>query len=1037
MSSCPIVAFCKRAEFLALLIFFILSVFSLRDIFVTDDPVAFHDLAPICNFNQLFRPYDFPWDYKSNLGSPNMLTGNAVYNLPLLGLSLLLGSVPFAHKLLLVILSTLTGLGFYLTFSFLLGSRTAGFASGLYSMFNPFTFTRWIHGHNTILFAYMVLPFATFFYLKTVRDCGRKSLIGCGLLLGLLFTINPHVTYMFATFILLHAIFNIAFTKNGEKAVKAKLMAAQLSLIFGIALTVVFPFLYQLSMVNLPVYSVRAEEAVLVFSASDVVMYILPSIALFAFISLAFLYFWKKKIVPVSDLIKAQRQICLFFITLSFLTVLLILLVAVEPLKLVYQWLFNTVPGFSMFREANKFTLFLVLSAAYFLGLTAESIRLCVSKNGSFTKRNALTLLLVSLVVFASSWQFLTGNMGGHIGTVKIPDDYLDLEEWLSHEKGDFRVAFFPPAVWATTYNWALRWFLDPLVALQNKPTVELKSEFDITQSASLTRWVYTALYSNRTVKWGKLLGVLGVKYVIVRLDADMPSFRDDLKGFSLFNTLVAFGNQQDLIFEKRLGSLIIYRNPSQLPHIYESRGFSLIVGDRRMLISLNHVNFNFQGNPAVFLDDNLGLAYLFFSNASYMLFQGDPYWNVILSYLNGHFIIRPWLYASLSTNPTDKWVKGDLVWHRFNGDLNVAPDGYIYTEGANTIKVPLNVENSGEYLVLIQVYNGLPGSQGVRFNINNFYNYTFQPTRYFEGSYVWVELGNLSLSSRSLIEISSLGGPAAISKIAIIPKGIVDEAKEEAVRKIQASNSQKIYIFDTYTWNFSTNALAVNPKASNGRLIDLSKSGAQTRFYVFKDEAYTLTLKLQCREGASLKVYVDDNEESVTVKQQNEEFAEVNIGPFELKKGYHYLKVEGKMGDVKLDMAVLRTNVKEDDAIVEDLRRLNYTMLSSSEYAIYRMSRSVGCLVFLEGGCGYWKLYGNRSNPTIVNAFNYASLFIINEPEDQYTLKYVGLDFLTQGLLLALPIALISSLGVAFLRFKKVSQRALLKLLIFRCESR
>ena len=83
-----------------------------------------------------------------------------------------------------------------------------------------------------------------------------------------------------------------------------------------------------------------------------------------------------------------------------------------------------------------------------------------------------------------------------------------------------FRIAFFPPAVWATTYTWASRWFLDPDVALQAKPTVEIKSEQDLTQSASLTRWVYTALYSNRTSNWGKLLSILGVKYLILQTDA-------------------------------------------------------------------------------------------------------------------------------------------------------------------------------------------------------------------------------------------------------------------------------------------------------------------------------------------------------------------------------------------------------------------------------------------------------------------------------------------------------------------------------------
>ncbi len=100
--------------------FLVIAVFSLRDFFATSYPVAFHDLSPIYRLDQLFRPYDFPWDYKDNLGSPlTGLVGNSVYNLPLIGLSLAFGSVAFAQKVLLVLLMALGGFGFYLVFKYL------------------------------------------------------------------------------------------------------------------------------------------------------------------------------------------------------------------------------------------------------------------------------------------------------------------------------------------------------------------------------------------------------------------------------------------------------------------------------------------------------------------------------------------------------------------------------------------------------------------------------------------------------------------------------------------------------------------------------------------------------------------------------------------------------------------------------------------------------------------------------------------------------------------------------------------------------
>ncbi|MEM2922348.1 MAG: hypothetical protein QXF26_08555, partial [Candidatus Bathyarchaeia archaeon] len=532
-----------------------------------------------------------------------MLTGNAVYNFLLIGLSLAFGSVIFAHKVLLVLLMASTGFGFYLAFTYLMGSKTVGFIAGLYSMFNPFTWTRWTHGHNTILLAHAILSFALLSYFKMMRKGYRRSLVACGLLLALLMVSSPHIAYLSILFMLLYAGFDLVFSKGVCIVKRIRLRGVQLSLLFGFVLAATFPLFFQIAMVNLPVYSVRDEE--IIISSTDVNF----SMVLVAFIVPSFLSIWKlgsKKASSIPPLMKERRWHLSFFLALGLFSAMLTFL-AVEPLTLMYRWLFNNVPGFSMFREVNKFLLLSVLSVAFFLGLVAEGLRHCLAKFSSVV-RNALPLLLVSLIVLAPSWQFLTGDIGGKVGTVKIPEEYRELEDWLSSEEGDFRIAFFPPAVWATTYSWASRWFLDPLVALQVKPTVESKSEFDLTPSASFTHWVYTALYFNRTSEWGRLLGILGVKYVILRLDADMPSYRGDLMGFSLERTLAAWRNQDGLIFEKRFGdSVLVYRNSHQIPHIYQAKDFSLILGDRRTIISLNHLGFDFYRNPAVFLDDNMG----------------------------------------------------------------------------------------------------------------------------------------------------------------------------------------------------------------------------------------------------------------------------------------------------------------------------------------------------------------------------------------------------------------------------------------------
>ncbi len=1020
----------NKVDAVALLVFIVISVFSLRAIFATNDPVAFHDLAPMYRLDQLFRPYDFPWDYKSNLGSPIMLTGNAVYNLPLVGLSLVFGSVVFAHKVLLVLLMALAGFGFYLAFTYLVKSKTAGFIAALYLMFNNFTLTRWEYGHNTILLAYVVLSFALLFFFKVMKEGSRISAFVCGLLVALMIYTSPQVAYLFILSALLYVVFDLAFSGRTGIAKRIMTRGIQVSLIVVVALVVAFPFFYQLAMVNLPVYSTRAEEIAVAVFPPLVTESTILQLSLVAFMVSAFLCLWWKrglnelyrwwKSDSTADssqfLIRANRQQILFFAMLGLLSIIIVLLV-IEPLIPIYYWLFNNVPGFGMFRDTNKFLMLSALSVAFFLGLVAEGFKRYVTK-GSSIVRKALPILLISVIVLASSWQFLTGDMAGSVGTVKIPDEYRELDSWLSSEKGDFRIAFFPPATWATTYTWAPRMFLDPFVALQAKPTVELKSEFDLTQSASLTRWVYTALYSNRTSEWGKLLSILGVKYLILQLDADMPTNRADFAVFSLANTLAAWGDQKDLQLKKNLTSIFIYENPYQLPHIYQTNGLSLIIGDRRTLISLGYLDFDFNRDPAVFLDDNIGLTESLIKDAHYVFFQEDPYWSLLVSSLGENYVVRPWYCTPISANPTDKWVSGDLMWHYFNGALNVAPDGYIYTEGANAITIPLNVEKSGDYRILAQVFDGLPGSQGIRFTIDNTVDYVFTPNRSTEGSYVWLEIGNSSLNRQSGLQISSLGGPAAVSKIAAIPENVINEAEQNVSKLLQESVANMVYLFDDHAWNYDPKALIIDPEASNGRLITLSKSSVETKFYVFKNDAYILKLMFQSSdEDALVKVHVDNYVKNMRL---NRDSTEVEIGPLDLCGGYHNIRIEAEAGDARLDIATLSNYVDEvapsfysyTDSVVP-----SYSMRSGSEYVI---NETESHLVFLEGGSGYWRLYGRDGEFTPICVFNYGSLFHVSEPESQYTLRYLGLGYVEQGFLVALTVTILVALGLAFIGSKR-----------------
>lgn len=562
-------------------------------------------------------------------------------------------------------------------------------------------------------------------------------------------------------------------------------------------------------------------------------------------------------------------------------------------------------------------------------------------------------------------------------------------------------------------------------MALQAKPTVEIKSEEDLTPSASFSRWVYTTLYSNRTSNWGKLLSTLGVKYAILETDATMEADRSDLAAFSSANTMTAWSSQRDLQLKENLSSILIYENPNPIPPVYQPNGFSVVAGDRGALLSLNTMDFNFTQNPPAFLDNNLGSGASLVNDARYIFLQGDSYWNMIVSFLGQNYVVKPWNYAPVSSNPWDKWVGGDLMWSFFNGALNVATDGYIYTDGAHAITVPLNVTKAGDYRIIVQVYDGLHGSQGTSFTVDNGSSFIFRPDFSTDGAYRWVDLGESSLNPQSKIQISSLGGPAAISKIVVVPENAINEAVQNVSKALEDSPAQVAYIFDDRSWSYNHNATIVDPEANDGRLIALSNSTAETGFYAFNDGTYTLTLTFQSSsEPPTVKVQVDDSVRNATVGKTSGNFANVEIGPIELSQGYHNITLEAETGNPKFSMATLTDQSRAAPTNLNGSGGSevpSYAMLSGSEYTVTPTAKY---LAFLEAGDNYWQLQGQNETASHISIFNYASLFTISQPGSPYTLKYLGLGYVQQGALVAIFGTVLIAVALKFAYPKRLIKR-------------
>lgn len=999
---------------MVLLTYVLLSLFSFRLIF-SNGCIAIHDLAPLHKFSQLYRPFEYPWDHLSNLGIPTFLTGNMVYNVAWIILSLATGSAVLAHKLLLCLLLASAGYGFFLVFPTLIkptGSKVGAFVAGISYMYNPWSLDRIIYGHNTIFLGYAILPYALLLYLKGLKNVNIKHVLACGLLSSLLFLTSPHMAYFFFVLIFFHSLFNVITAKR--ESLKRKLTRHVTLIISILALNIAFsfPVLYHTYKIDIPLYVVREEEtAYYAINLSSLtltdVLYIFFGASLVCWGAIRFR--------------KEESSTHFLFLSLCGLG-LLLACGGLWPMTPVYTFLFNYAPGFFIFTEANRFLFFPAIAIAFFLGyfvnhsltckanfLHAKSAKALLKQMKCLLTSNFPTVVLLGLMLSAT-WPFFTGNIGGELRPIHFPDHYAELDNWLRAQEGDFRVAYLPPACWATDYSWASNRFLDPIAALPAQPTIELKSERDLTLAGNFVRWVYTSIYNNRTAYWGKLLGLMGVKYVIVREDADLGP-RDDLKHFNLQNTLRILPNMQDLILEKRLESILVYSNPYYLPHIFSVEGISLIAGDRRTLITLSYFpSFNFSEHSVAFVDNGASISKMLPHLKSVVL-DGDRYWDLIISCFDERYIIKPWNYVKPSTNERIQWIKGDFSWYFYDGNMHVAPDNYIMANGNNSITLPFMIQKPDLYKVLVQVFETPhPDFQGIKFKVDNVNEevciYTRSPR--LEGSFKWVPIAdyNLDAGPHSIL-ITSLGGAAAISKIAVVPNSSISSMERNLLKSIDASNTSSIYLFDDYTWSFNSTSepqKSVNSSYSNGQAVKLSNGRINVDFYVFKSGNYVPSIRILKNENetSALRINIDDF--STVLNASLDSSASFRqLKPIRLEQGYHSMSLTNheSSSSFVVDYITLHYVGSSGDINMPQLcsgqvSSVKYIRRSGSLYEVYPED---SFLIFLEAHTKYWQLQSGGWKVTPFIIFGYANAFQLNKNfKHKCDLIYLGLSYIRQG---------------------------------------
>ena len=247
------------------------------------------------------------------------------------------------------------------------------------------------------------------------------------------------------------------------------------------------------------------------------------------------------------------------------------------PFGGVYLWLFEHIPGFTVFRSGFvKFGIMIALSSAILFGISLfilyqhiKKVRSNALRRGNIGK--VMMIAFVSLILVLN-YPFFTGEVvfsgEGSAPSFhhQIPEYHFEAADWINDQTGDFKLLqlYGGGGGWVV-YNWGgdafwengilKRWgdiyvggSVDSL--FMHRPIIQPQDSF-------LSNYIRQQLVANSTMYIDKLLNLMNVKYILLHNNFN-PAFYGGPPP-EVFKNSLSF--QKNISLEKTFGELDLYIN--------------------------------------------------------------------------------------------------------------------------------------------------------------------------------------------------------------------------------------------------------------------------------------------------------------------------------------------------------------------------------------------------------------------------------------------------------------------------------------------
>ncbi|WP_330999823.1 carbohydrate binding domain-containing protein [Archaeoglobus neptunius] len=427
-------------------------------------------------------------------------------------------------------------------------------------------------------------------------------------------------------------------------------------------------------------------------------------------------------ILFLSTLIIVKRNKYVCFLGIIYIITIFLALGGNNP---AYVWLSLKSPisyqfGW-VFRVPSKISYLVWLVYASLCSILLMEIRNKYKKN-----------IIIVIVYIVLSFSLLVGNMvveffGFYYAPVKIPSEYYDLNDWLSHQSGDFKVIYLAPYFAGMNknklkYETSFTWNPERLAGnvfprSSSKPSIGFYHY--------MSRWptFYKMFYPDKLTRVDKYLQLVNVRYLIYHNDivGAQRQAKEDLEKL----------NRSNLKLVKTFSNFI---------YVYENKNYSEPV---------EVVNYSEIKPMSLLINFFHGTTLIHFVEAERDLYKHSTYTVNDVEFSNGEAIAfaekgKAWQDVEIVKNGTYRIVLreigefkvkiGDKSFILKSNSLNFTYTPLFHlTEGKYRLEIiPLNVKNLVKNPSFEKIFAGLPES----WNIGNTKDFKISFDRGYDGNY-------------------------------------------------------------------------------------------------------------------------------------------------------------------------------------------------------------------------------------------------------------------------------------------------------------